>query len=259
MNFFLSSCGTLALIVLASSLADAQGPRIVDGENAGRAQFPYQVTLTEKLLVLCGGALVHERFFLTAAHCLFDANNTLLPLNNLNVFYGSEKLFSNGKYNRIRTVLVHDQYEHGSTQYDLALVEVRRNFELSFNAQPLALAESAQEEPQSVTVSGFGRTSEAGNTSFKLKHAELSTLSSGDCQTATGDGWYEGALCLDTSNGGGFCTGDYGGPAVFNGTLVGIGSYTSGGRCGSGQPDVFVDVGYFRAWVQSQIDEIESK
>ncbi|XP_050095042.1 serine protease SP24D-like [Anopheles aquasalis] len=258
MNFFSFSCAALAL-VLATSLVDALGSRVIDGETAERGQFPYQVTLTEKLLVLCGGVLVHERFFLTAAHCLFDANNTLLPLNNLNVYYGSEKLFSNGKYNRIRSVLVHDQYEHGSTQYDLALVEVRRSLELSFNTQPVALAESALEEQQAVTVSGFGRTSEAGNTSFKLKHAELTTLSSGDCQEATGDGWYEGAICLDTSNGGGFCTGDYGGPAVFNGTLVGVGSYTVGGRCGTGQPDVFVDVGHFSGWVKAQIDEKESE
>ncbi|XP_049542831.1 serine protease SP24D-like [Anopheles darlingi] len=246
-------------LVLLASLVDANGSRIVDGENAERGQFPYQVTLTQKLLVLCGGVLIHERFFLTAAHCLFDANNTLFPLNSLNVFYGSEKLFSNGKYNRISKVLVHDQYEHGNTQYDLALVEVRRSFELSFNAQPIALAESALEEQQTLTVSGFGRTSEAGNTSFKLKHAELSTLSSADCQTASGDGWYEGALCLDTSSGAGFCTGDYGGPAVFNGTLVGIGSYTVGGRCGTGQPDVFVDVGHFSGWVQSQIDGKEDE
>ncbi|XP_058066000.1 serine protease SP24D-like [Anopheles bellator] len=251
MKHFLAVCWAALMV----SLGDASplDTRVVDGETAGRAQFPYQVTLTLKRHPLCGGVLVHERFFLTAAHCFFKGD-TPVPVDDLNVFYGSEKLFSKGKYNRVKTVHVHDQYDQQSFRYDLALVETRRSFEFSFTAQPVALATEPLAEPSSVTVSGFGRTAEAGNTAFKLKYAQLTTLPADQCQDATGEGFYEGALCLDTTNGGGFCAGDYGGPAVFNETLVGVGSYTVGGRCEAGTPDVFVEVAHFSDWVQATLD-----
>uniref|UniRef100_A0A182Q6V1 Peptidase S1 domain-containing protein n=1 Tax=Anopheles farauti TaxID=69004 RepID=A0A182Q6V1_9DIPT len=238
---------SFVLLVLGVSLVRGGAfGRVVGGNYAKRGQFPYQVALTLKRQTLCGGAIVHERFFLTAARCFYDGVNRL-PVDELNVFYGSEKLFSNGRYNRIKTVHFHEQY-------DLALVEVRRKFELSATTRPVALGEATFGEHLPATVSGYGRNTADGNRVFQLKYTQLNSLPGSVCQEALGDDYYEGVFCLDTSAGSGFCLGDYGGPAVADDKLVGIGSYTVGGKCETGEPDVFVDVGYFGEWVQSILE-----
>ncbi|XP_058123130.1 serine protease SP24D-like [Anopheles ziemanni] len=256
MNFLYSSILVLLVVSLgyARLIAPSRAvlPRVAEGEEAKRGQFPYQVALTLKRQTVCGGVMVHERFFLTAAHCFFKGE-TPVPVEELNVFYGSEKLFSGGKYNRVKTVHFHEEYDHGF-KYDLALVEVKRKFEFSFTAQPVAFGLETFGESMPATVSGYGRATVEGNMMFRLKYAELTSLSDAECREATGDNYYEGVFCMDTTSGAGLCMGDYGGPAVANQTLVGVGSYTVGGNCGEGQPDVFVDVGHFSSWVQSKLE-----
>uniref|UniRef100_A0A182RTL0 Peptidase S1 domain-containing protein n=1 Tax=Anopheles funestus TaxID=62324 RepID=A0A182RTL0_ANOFN len=249
MNFW--TCFVFSLLGVCVVQGNSLG-RVVDGNDASRGQFPYQVALTLKRQTVCGGVMVHERFFLTAAHCFFNGD-TPLPVDQLNVFYGSEKLFSNGRYNRVKTVHFHDQYEHGF-KYDLAVVEVRRKFDVSSTSRPVAFGGESFGENLMATVTGYGRSNVEGNMAFQLKYAQLTSLPDSQCREAMGDDYYEGVFCLDTSEGSGFCTGDYGGPAVFEDRLVGVGSYTVGDKCETGQPDVFVDVGYFSAWVQSVLE-----
>ncbi|XP_053675913.1 serine protease SP24D-like [Anopheles nili] len=247
---FLVSC---ALLLLGVSLTHASVlGRVAEGSDAKRGQFPYQVALTLKRQTVCGGVMVHERFFVTAAHCFFK-DGAPLPVQDLNVFYGSEKLFSNGKYNRVKEVHLHEQYDHG-TQYDLAVVEVRRKFEMSSASKPVAFGREPFGESLTATVSGYGRSTSEGNMAFRLKYAQLTSLPVDQCREAVGEDYYEGVFCLDTSAGSGLCMGDYGGPAVFEEHLVGVGSYTVGGTCATGQPDVFVDVGFFADWVQSKLE-----
>uniref|UniRef100_A0A182PGH3 Peptidase S1 domain-containing protein n=1 Tax=Anopheles epiroticus TaxID=199890 RepID=A0A182PGH3_9DIPT len=252
----MNSCAGAVFLVVVLGVSIAQGSvigRVAGGSNARRGQFPYQVAMTLKRQTVCGGVMVHERFFLTAAHCFFKGE-TPLPLEQLNVFYGSEKLFSNGRYNRVKSVHFHEQYENGSNKYDLAVVEVKRKFDLSSASRPVAFGEEAFGENLLATVTGYGRNTVEGNMAFRLKYAQLSSMSDAQCREAMGEDYYEGVFCLDTSDGAGFCLGDYGGPAVFEERLVGVGSYTVGNKCEAGQPDVFVDVGYFSEWVQSVLE-----
>ncbi|EAA11001.4 AGAP005310-PA [Anopheles gambiae str. PEST] len=249
MNFSVAVAVLLAVVSIAH--ANVVG-RVADGSDARRGQFPYQVAMTLKRQTVCGGVMVHERFFLTAAHCFFKGE-TPLPLEQLNVFYGSEKLFSNGRYNRVKTVHFHEQYDHG-TKYDLAVVEVKRKFDLTSASRPVEFGQEAFGENLLATVTGYGRNTVEGNMAFRLKYAQLTSLPDSQCREAMGEDYYEGVFCLDTSAGAGFCLGDYGGPAVFEDRLVGVGSYTVGGKCEAGLPDVFVDVGHFSEWVQSVLE-----
>lgn len=251
----------LLAIVAATSVALAQGAsvRITGGDLAQRGQFPYQVALTSKGKLLCGGVLVHERFALTAARCVFQGG-VRVPEKSLRVFTGSERLMMGGQFRRVQTVHVHEQY--AQNRFDLALVELNKPVAFSETVQAVPVAESAfngAAAGESVTVTGWGRTAEDENTTYKLKFAQVNALSGEQCAQELGEAYYEGALCFHgEENKGAVCFGDFGGPAVYENTLVGVASYSAGEACGSEQPDVFVDVGVFHDWVQEKIAGDES-
>lgn len=46
--------------------------RIVGGENADIADYPYQVSIMIENYHACGGSILSNSFILTAAHCFAD-------------------------------------------------------------------------------------------------------------------------------------------------------------------------------------------
>lgn len=239
------------VLLVAALVGCAQA--VVDGEFAEKGQFPYQVALTQKGKLRCGGALVHERFVLTAAHCLFDGENQVSE-KGLRVFFGSERLMMGGQFRNVKTVHVHEDFDRGTFKYDLALLELNKPAQFSETVEAATVSETPYASEESVTFSGWGRTAEGENTTYKLKHTAFTALTTEECQNYLGESFYEGALCFHNQEGhSSACFGDYGGPAVFENTVVGVASYTFEGTCGSEHPDVFVDAGFFHDWVQEKL------
>lgn len=76
-------------------------PRIVQGHDAVRGEFPFYVFLEVQFpsgspMMSCGASLISNRWVLTAAHCVKDASAALVHLGSLRAADGNElgrKLF----------------------------------------------------------------------------------------------------------------------------------------------------------------------
>lgn len=84
------------LFTVVATLATAEyhiKPRIVQGHDAVRGQFPFYVffeNVKPKGTSVCGGSLIHGEWVLTAAHCVHNATSMRAHLGSLRAMDGSE-------------------------------------------------------------------------------------------------------------------------------------------------------------------------
>uniref|UniRef100_U5ERX9 Putative trypsin-like serine protease n=1 Tax=Corethrella appendiculata TaxID=1370023 RepID=U5ERX9_9DIPT len=219
--------------------------RIVGGQFAEENQFPFQVALLRRGRLFCNGAIVHRRFVLTAAHCLF-AGDEMFEAENIKVLYGTNKITSGGKYNRVEKIYVHEDFE--GYQNDIALIEMKKDFVFGESADYIRIRNETVEEGTEVSVTAWGRTN------FQLQYNKMTTESESDCSENLADDFNANLLCLNGKVNTGVCFGDDGAPAFYNFELVGIASYIKGPVCGTEKPDVFTNTANFYEWITEKFD-----
>lgn len=87
-------------------------PRIIQGENATRGQFPYYAFLKVQLAqgeAACGGSLISNQYVVTAAHCLKGAAQVEVHLGSLKASNRSEAGRVIVQVDR-RNIFVHPKY-----------------------------------------------------------------------------------------------------------------------------------------------------
>ncbi|CAD7696396.1 unnamed protein product [Ostreobium quekettii] len=105
-------------------------PKIAGGHDAPEGRFPYMVSLrTHEDEHTCGGILIHERFVLTAAHCV-DENSGVAGRNRLAHIgaYGIDDNEDQGVQTvRIDKTTIHPNYTAGHLKggYDVALLHLK--------------------------------------------------------------------------------------------------------------------------------------
>ncbi|XP_053742805.1 ovochymase-2 [Synchiropus splendidus] len=264
------------------SRAMLQALRVVGGSEAVRGSHPWLVSLRNRARHFCGGAIVSERWVLTAAHCFtstlrefLDSVTVAAGEHDQRVLDEEEQIFN------IKSVWVHERYRHSAPMsYDVALVELDGHVQFGVLVRPicLPLPEERSAPGSGCIVAGWGRTRERGRLPFVLREVPLELVHRARCQhvlrTVSGSevAGDMTVLCAGPERGGrDACQGDSGSPLICptrtgQWEVVGVTSWGKGcGRSWSnnsrrpasrrGSPGVFTDVRLLLPWIKLKLRE----
>jgi hypothetical protein len=239
----------VAVAAPASSVDDGtKRPDIVGGTTTSTAKYPWQVRLeveTDEGTFLCGGAIIHSRIVLTAAHCLVGATA-------VTAYFGRDQAMSGGVVTSASNGFVTPGYNASVFDNDYGFVAFPSAIPAAFT--PIKIAGPSEtalwRAGRVAAVAGFGNVSEGGSTSPTLQEVSLPIQADSVCSAPAVYGTnYRPAsmLCVGYLEGGrSTCQGDSGGPLVVPGDngvwrIAGIVSWAEG--CARpGKPTVFTRI-----------------
>lgn len=190
--------------------------RIINGIRADNHQFPYQISLQMNYEHICGGSIISDVKVLTAGHCVTDRDG-LLPTAKFRILAGSNNLDTTelNSYYSVRTFSIHPKFHRATTQYDYAVVFIKRKFD--FRYKTISTIPLATEDPRPGTVcyvSGWGDVakSEGKRPPNELQYATI-TVDPPEVCSKLFDEFFSSAymLCAGMANIGNAGSGDSGG------------------------------------------------
>ncbi|XP_072547016.1 transmembrane protease serine 13a [Salminus brasiliensis] len=237
--------------------------RIIGGSVAQLGRWPWQVSLHFNGAHICGGSLISQDFVVTAAHCFPDSNPLYMDVRRWRVYTGvvSQNKLRDLYY--VKNILLHDQYNKDTNDYDIALLKLTSSAELSSTVNPACLPAFNKNFSYGTEcwTSGFGTTVEGADTgSLDLMGVAVSII---DVRVCNSSDVYRGRISVnmmcagDLQGGRDSCQGDSGGPLVCQDSdqkwyLMGVTSWGMG--CGRRQrPGVYSKVTSLLPWIHSMM------
>merc|ERR1711892_1052114 len=275
---FLLVCAwlTLSLVLSFEDIEKIEVGRIVHGQEAEDGSLPYQVSLqlnfgsrleSDKMSHFCGGALIGDRYVLTAAHCMkaVPSEKRLKIVggtNNINdpssPAFAVERIFKQN-YNDVNKV------------NDLALLKLattkralsRMNKEETPFIPVQLCSESFEPQGRNCTVSGWGHMMAKGShVPNKLREVAVTVLHNSICERMLeGYPWDHNTDTMICAGGEDkdACQGDSGGPLVCmqdNGQRCIAGVVSWGVGCATeGIPGVYTNVRKYNSWIRKCMEE----
>jgi trypsin len=250
------ACSTLACTASTESeeaTASDEQP-IIGGVEAQVGAWPGTVALYKGNSQVCGGALIADRWVVTAAHCVAPGSTTG---GFSKVVINRHKLSSAlGESIGVKRAFRHASYSSSTQNNDIALIEL-----VSRSAAPVAKlvtpALAAFAAGTSVVTVGWGLTSEGGNSSDVLREVAVPVIATTTCRGYSGySPVNENMICAGYPQGGrDSCQGDSGSPLFLKqGTQIYQVGLTSWGiGCARARaPGVYTRVGNYLSWIQQQ-------
>jgi secreted trypsin-like serine protease len=236
-------------------------PQIVGGTEAPSGMLPWQVglVLLPSKTLFCGGSIIDSGWVLTAAHCVKQAPYD--DPKHVVIFAGSTTLFVGGRGINIQKVIRYPDYNPGTDDNDIALLQLAYAADSSWIIKLVDEASEASLTSDGVRgiVSGWGRTAASGRPSETLLLTDVPFVPRQICQAALGSKLTDNMLCAGET-GKSPCYGDSGGPLVSpytnplnysNVRLVGI---VSGEGCArADQYGTYTRVRNYLDWIQYTI------
>ncbi|XP_072251603.1 coagulation factor IXa isoform X1 [Leuresthes tenuis] len=165
--------------------------RIVGGREAIPGEIPWQVALIARPSghLFCGGSILRDRWIITAAHCLVEAQGSFLVRvgeHNIDINEGTEQDYEVLEHH------IHPRYNANLSMYnhDIALLRLTNPIRFSSTVRPIcigpmAFTEALVKESSPATVSGWGRTRFLGSTANTLQKVEVPYTDRTDCKDSS--------------------------------------------------------------------------
>ncbi|MDP1557841.1 MAG: serine protease [Nitrosomonas sp.] len=272
------SIALICFIFINSSLSANTETRIINGQHASTASYPWLANLFVGSATdsenggSCGGSLIDSKWILTAAHCFLNdagdradssagartivtlSSDTLEPLASKAIVVQGKQVFIHPNYNPDPAT------SSNVNDFDIALLELETTVVIP--PVKLFIGETPGNVP--TIVAGWGATLTDGTgPSNDLLQTQQITVSENICKTSHGDLITSNMICAggytstDTSD---TCQGDSGGPLFINlssGSLqIGITSFGGSGtaNCGTpGSPGVYAKISELYSFIQTHL------
>ncbi|MFT7808639.1 coagulation factor VII-like [Arapaima gigas] len=243
-------------------------PRIVKGSVCPKGECPWQAsffTLITAMLeygskYMCGGIILDTAWVLTAAHCIWGSQASLLKVtvgeHIRSIHEGTEQV------RKVAKMIIHPQYNHSSSDNDLALLRLAEEVQFDRFVVPVCLPTLTGEfvrvtlaNIRTSVVSGWGRLSQFGPESAVLRRLEVPRVSLNECKAQTKLPLTNNMLCAGFLAGQkDSCQGDSGGPLVtlYKKTWFLSGVVSWGKGCAqSGFYGIYTRVANYLRWINS--------
>ncbi|MFI0414471.1 MAG: S1 family peptidase [Candidatus Thiodiazotropha sp.] len=247
----------LTLAIIAACLAGTQvhafSTRIIGGEEAQPAAYPWMVSLRDSGGgQFCGASLVAPDWVMTAAHCVENesAQGIQAVIGDLDLNQTDQ-----GEQTRqINRIVVHPDRLASSEDHDIALLE------LSSGANLQAVTPATRSITENIaagtplTVMGWGNMSVSEeNFPNRLQEVQVPLVSQDECRQKYDGNVTDNMICAGFTQGGkDSCQGDSGGPLVhqIDGQWHQVGIVSWGEGCAQpGYPGVYARVGAYADWI----------
>ncbi|XP_008521219.1 transmembrane protease serine 11C-like isoform X1 [Equus przewalskii] len=234
----------------------SSGNKIAEGIDAKEGEWPWQASLQQNNVHLCGATLISNSWLVTAAHCFIKAKDP----KGWKVTFGL--LLSDPQTQRsVKNIIIHENYHYPAHDNDIALVHLSSPVLYSSNIRRACLPEPTYSFPPNsdVVVTGWGTLKSDGISPNILQKGLVKIIDNKICNRGK---VYSGVitpgmLCAGFLEGTvDACQGDSGGPLVgadYKGTWFLAGIVSWGDECAlPNKPGVYTRVTYYRDWIMSK-------
>lgn len=261
-------CGIPRAVHPDGTKPDMQHGKIVGGRNSIMGAYPWQVMFwTDTRKSFCGGSLLNDQWVLTASHCFHRGD---IPIDEVEVKLGKydiEQVEPQQVVTTIADVYHHPNFQAGTFDNDIALVQLASRVPFTDYIQPVCLGDSATLERDFFTtegvrlgtVTGWGQLTEGLNALPRfMQEVRLPIVDHELCKGSTTYVVTDNMFCAGYKQDivGDACQGDSGGPFVVQQNrswyLIGIVSW----GVGCGRRDhygYYTKVTNYHNWIKEKI------
>uniref|UniRef100_A0A1A9WVH8 Peptidase S1 domain-containing protein n=1 Tax=Glossina brevipalpis TaxID=37001 RepID=A0A1A9WVH8_9MUSC len=235
--------------------------RVVNGTDSSITRYPFTVSMRGATgSHKCGGSIIASRYILTAAHCV-SGNKP----DEINIQYATTDITTDiEQFNvvPIKNIIMHEKY-NVQPEYanDIALLELHEDLVFNYKTlAPVTLPEPYYEIPQVAegvkgVLVGWGKNETGGVSQTHLQEVDLKIYSDEECYLRHNNVTTVHQLCGGVDEGGkGQCSGDSGGPLLYNDNVqLGIVSWSIKPCAIYPYPGVYTKVSHYVDWIYKQI------